>query len=193
MGAVLAGHSEQNRALLRAMKPWTPARASRICDEEGHPATSYAAEKQVIRKPFATHMNGHTCSMASLIDGERASAVIKAIGHQHIKRELGSTPSLIVFDRTHAHTKTRSGTGEDCIGGELHRLLPSTTAIMMPHSMLSWPTVLDVPLFGMVDSSSPYGERKTANLFRKITETLRSLSSTARCLAEPLALASSVH
>ena len=69
--------------------------------------------------------------MQSLIDTERADAANKAEQRRLVARRLSSIPSRIEICRLHASATALNGTGEDLIGGEMYRLLPRATSIVM--------------------------------------------------------------
>jgi hypothetical protein len=85
----------------------------------------------VVRRNFEQALCGTTSSFAELVIKERASVVDKANAYTALDLEIGVVPSAVDISRSHAKMKALKGVGENCIGGELHKLLPTDTARLL--------------------------------------------------------------
>ena len=125
--AALEGCSSRLFSLLRLLKPYVPSRRLRLRDVDGFPASSNFRERHIVRERFKERLGGVESTIAALVQEDRDCAVSDVVANSTTTRTLSDIPSYNYLVYRHSHAK-KNGTGEQCLGGEVNRLLPRATA-----------------------------------------------------------------
>ena len=125
--AALESNKRELFKLLSNLQAWTPARECRLIGGDGLPVSTDREERMLVRDSFLAKFEGVGTTYKSIVEEDRAAAVIKCMEEDTVVRTLDAVPSMPFCTLKHA-SASMNGTGELVTGGEIYRLLPRTTA-----------------------------------------------------------------
>lgn len=127
--AALEGCTKRMFEFLRQIKPWAPKRQLRLIDTGGLPAAPDYCERCIVRRSFSAKLGAVDDTSESFIMDDRDTIAERSPVLHRVVRSIDAVPTVTFLVGKHAKAKM-NGLGEQCIGGELDRFLPRTTAFL---------------------------------------------------------------
>ena len=109
--------SSSIHALVRSMRPRPAAKMARLASGDGIPASSYHAERVLVRSHFASVLNGQCVRFATLLDQSRFRRM--SLPFPVAQADDSLCPSVTDIARMLRTTGRHKAVGEDCVGGDV--------------------------------------------------------------------------